>query len=253
MLLAPASPAETTVVVPWMRHQLVGRNADRRAVRDRCARAGRSGPASPACRRRPSHAARGRRAIAASIASTTPKRMPMSRWPRRFWLGSSTLAALDQQVELVVRRHHGPGAGAPGCGGENGAVRNEAAAGRVHWVSLGLLVPAIATGNMDDKPPSRSWISQDCLDTPPVRLPERSEISHVRHHRRACATRSSLGPKDRERLVDLLIDSLDEAPDPDVEEAWRVEIRRRVSAYERGESVLYDVEEVMAEAKRLAP
>lgn len=63
----------------------------------------------------------------------------------------------------------------------------------------------------------------------------------------------ALGPKDRERLVDLLIDSLDEAPDPDVEEAWRVEIRRRVSAYERGESVLYDVEEVMAEAKRLAP
>ncbi len=58
--------------------------------------------------------------------------------------------------------------------------------------------------------------------------------------------------KDRERLVDLLRDSLIEAPDPDVEEAWRLEIRQRVAAYERGEAVLYDVEEIMVEAKRLA-
>ena len=42
-------------------------------------------------------------------------------------------------------------------------------------------------------------------------------------------------------------------PDPEIEEAWRIEIRRRVTTYERGEAVLYDVEEVMAEAKRLAP
>lgn len=63
----------------------------------------------------------------------------------------------------------------------------------------------------------------------------------------------ALDAKDRERLVDLLIDSLAESPDPDVEEAWRLEIRRRVAAYERGEAVLYDAEEVMAEAKRLAP
>ena len=63
----------------------------------------------------------------------------------------------------------------------------------------------------------------------------------------------ALDAKDRERLVDLLIDSLSESPDPDVEEAWRLEIRRRIAAYERGESVLYDVDEVMAEVKRLAP
>jgi putative addiction module component (TIGR02574 family) len=63
----------------------------------------------------------------------------------------------------------------------------------------------------------------------------------------------ALDAKDRERLVDLLLDSLAESPDPDVEEAWRLEIRGRVAAYERGEAVLYDAEDVMAEAKRLAP
>ncbi|MBS0448522.1 MAG: addiction module protein [Proteobacteria bacterium] len=63
----------------------------------------------------------------------------------------------------------------------------------------------------------------------------------------------ALAAKDRERLVDLLLDSLDEAPDPEIEEAWRVEIRRRVTAYERGEAVLYDADDVLAEAKRIAP
>ena len=63
----------------------------------------------------------------------------------------------------------------------------------------------------------------------------------------------ALDAKDRERLVELLIDSLAESPDPDVEEAWRLEIKRRVAAYERGDAVLYDAEEVMAEAKLLAP
>ncbi len=63
----------------------------------------------------------------------------------------------------------------------------------------------------------------------------------------------ALDAKDRERLVDLLLDSLVESPDPQVEEAWRQEIRRRVAAYQRGEAVLYDADEVMAEAKRIAP
>jgi len=63
----------------------------------------------------------------------------------------------------------------------------------------------------------------------------------------------ALNAKDRERLVDLLLDSLTEAPDPTVEEAWCLEIGRRVAAYERGEAPLYDAEDVMAEAKRLAP
>ena len=63
----------------------------------------------------------------------------------------------------------------------------------------------------------------------------------------------ALDAKDRERLVDLLLDSLTDAPDPAVEEAWRFEVRRRVAAYESGEAVLHDVEDVMAEAKQLAP
>ena len=63
----------------------------------------------------------------------------------------------------------------------------------------------------------------------------------------------ALTAQDRERLVDLLLDSLEDAPDPKIEEAWRVEIRRRVAAYERGYAVLFDADEVMAEAKRLAP
>ena len=63
----------------------------------------------------------------------------------------------------------------------------------------------------------------------------------------------ALDAKDRERLVDLLLDSLAESPDPAVEEAWRLEIRQRVAAYERGEAVLYDADEVLAEAKRIAP
>ena len=63
----------------------------------------------------------------------------------------------------------------------------------------------------------------------------------------------ALTAQDRERLVDLLLDSLEDAPDPKIEEAWRVEIRRRVAAYERGDADLFDADEVMAEAKRLAP
>ena len=63
----------------------------------------------------------------------------------------------------------------------------------------------------------------------------------------------ALVPEDRARLVDLLLDSLQDAPDPEIEEAWRLEIRRRVAAYERGEAILFDADDVMAEAKRLAP
>jgi len=53
-------------------------------------------------------------------------------------------------------------------------------------------------------------------------------------------------------LIDLLLESLDDASDPAVEEAWRLEIRRRVAAYERGEATLFDADEVMAEAKLIA-
>ena len=61
----------------------------------------------------------------------------------------------------------------------------------------------------------------------------------------------SLSPEDRARLVDLLLETLEDPADPGVEEAWRVELRSRVSAYERGEAILYDADEVIAEATRL--
>jgi putative addiction module component (TIGR02574 family) len=54
-------------------------------------------------------------------------------------------------------------------------------------------------------------------------------------------------------LVDLLVESLDDAIDPSIDQAWRAEIRRRVAAYERGEAKLYDAEDVLAEAARIAP
>ena len=61
----------------------------------------------------------------------------------------------------------------------------------------------------------------------------------------------ALSPQDRTRLVELLRETLDEPVDPKVDEAWRLEIRRRTAAYERGEATLYDADEVIAEATRL--
>ena len=63
----------------------------------------------------------------------------------------------------------------------------------------------------------------------------------------------ALDPKDRARLIDLWLDSLAQSPDPGVEEAWHLAIRRRVAAYQRGAAVLHDADDLMAEAKRIAP
>ena len=61
----------------------------------------------------------------------------------------------------------------------------------------------------------------------------------------------ALSPQDRIRLVELLRETLDDPVDAGVEEAWRLEIRSRTAAYERGEAILYDADEVIAEATRL--
>ena len=61
----------------------------------------------------------------------------------------------------------------------------------------------------------------------------------------------ALSPQERTQLVELLRETLDEPIDPEVEEAWRLEIRSRISAYERGEAILYDADEVIAEAIRI--
>ena len=61
----------------------------------------------------------------------------------------------------------------------------------------------------------------------------------------------ALSPQDRTRLVELLRETLDQPVDPSVEEAWRLEIRSRTAAYERGEATLYEADDVIAEATRL--
>ena len=63
----------------------------------------------------------------------------------------------------------------------------------------------------------------------------------------------TLPPEERVRLLDLLLESLDEPPNTEVESAWNAEITRRVHSHERGEGKLYSAEEVMSEAVRIAP
>ena len=63
----------------------------------------------------------------------------------------------------------------------------------------------------------------------------------------------TLPPEERVRLLDLLLESLDEPSNTEVESAWNAEIARRVRSHERGEGKLYSAEEVMAEAVRIAP
>ena len=63
----------------------------------------------------------------------------------------------------------------------------------------------------------------------------------------------TLSPEERVRLLDLLLESLDQLPTGEIEAAWAAEIERRVLAHDRGEGDLYDVEDVMAEAEKIAP
>ena len=63
----------------------------------------------------------------------------------------------------------------------------------------------------------------------------------------------TLSPEERVRLLDLLLESLDQSPNGEIEAAWAAEIERRVLAHDRGVGDLYDVEDVMAEAEKIAP
>ena len=63
----------------------------------------------------------------------------------------------------------------------------------------------------------------------------------------------ALSPEERARLVDLLLATLDDPATTAVAEPWDREIERRIAAYEAGEIEAYDLEEVLAEARRLAP
>jgi putative addiction module component (TIGR02574 family) len=63
----------------------------------------------------------------------------------------------------------------------------------------------------------------------------------------------ALEPGERSRLVELLLESLQEPPLAEVEAAWAQEVERRVAAYKRGEIETYAAEDVFAEARRIAP
>ena len=61
---------------------------------------------------------------------------------------------------------------------------------------------------------------------------------------------SQLSDAERAELALALIESLDGPADPDVEEAWRVEIERRIGQMERGEVQLIPGDEVFAKLRR---
>jgi putative addiction module component (TIGR02574 family) len=63
----------------------------------------------------------------------------------------------------------------------------------------------------------------------------------------------SLSAEQRVRLLDLVLESLEVDEPTQTDAAWAAEIERRVGAHERGEGKLYDLEEVMAEAAKIAP
>ena len=61
-----------------------------------------------------------------------------------------------------------------------------------------------------------------------------------------------LAPEDRERLVDQLLESLNEPAATELDKAWETEIERRLGEYARGEVQAIDAEEVFAKARLIA-
>ena len=61
----------------------------------------------------------------------------------------------------------------------------------------------------------------------------------------------TLSDEDRSRLVDLVLASLPEDPDAEVEAAWDKEIRRRVDEVQAGRAVLFTSEDVHAAARKI--
>ena len=71
-------------------------------------------------------------------------------------------------------------------------------------------------------------------------------VSHILSLGRA------LPPEDRERLVEQLLESLNEPASAELDAAWESEIQRRLAEFERGEVRPVDAEEVFAKARRIA-
>lgn len=62
----------------------------------------------------------------------------------------------------------------------------------------------------------------------------------------------ALAPEDRERLIDQLLESLNEPAASALDATWDAEIERRLAAYDRGEVQAVDAEEVFAKARLIA-
>ena len=58
--------------------------------------------------------------------------------------------------------------------------------------------------------------------------------------------------EERERLVDELLESLNEPAAAELDAAWSAEIERRLAAYDRGEVQALSAEAVFAKARALA-
>jgi putative addiction module component (TIGR02574 family) len=62
----------------------------------------------------------------------------------------------------------------------------------------------------------------------------------------------ALAPEERERLVDQLLESLNEPAASELNAAWEAEIERRLAEYDRGDVKAIDAEEVFAKARHIA-
>ena len=58
--------------------------------------------------------------------------------------------------------------------------------------------------------------------------------------------------EERERLVDELLESLNEPATAELDAAWSAEIERRLAAHDRGEVQALSAEEVFAKARAIA-
>ena len=61
----------------------------------------------------------------------------------------------------------------------------------------------------------------------------------------------ALSPEDRERLVDQVLESLDQAAAASLDPSWETEIARRVEELDSGRVQPLDAAEVFANARRL--
>ncbi|MES2350333.1 MAG: addiction module protein [Pseudomonadota bacterium] len=63
----------------------------------------------------------------------------------------------------------------------------------------------------------------------------------------------ALPAHERLRLLTLLLESLREDALANVDAAWVAEIERRVASHEQGDGELFEVDDVMRDAARIAP